>query len=646
MGLARDKADGIPSKATVAATRVAPRRVSLKERFARGTVEWSKDFERVMALPRRPRNDPEEWQVWADELEAAGSPLAAQVRGGVDGIVRELTQRLKKPRGTQTLREVQALLLWEAPLVGGVLGGCATGSGKTLVGMLMPQVMSNCSRAVLLLPPDLRPQFFADWESYGKHWQLPNLAGGKWFTPGLPVLHVVAYSELSHAKSSNLLEQINPDLVMGDEIDALRNDTARVRRFKRFFAEHPDTRFCGWSATLVSDSIENIWHLLGMALDVGSPVPLEHSEVLKWARAIDPSSREGYFMPGVLQQLCAAGESIRSGFQRRLVGTPGVICTEENALGIPLVFRERKVIAPKVIADHLKVLRRKSDDGGWKRPDGEELRTPVEVAACARQLAEGFYLFWRYPHGEPAKVIDLWFDRRQAWNRELRAVLQNPQVHMDSPRLCENAAERYYRGGCPGCSRGPRGEHEIDCREKATHPLWPSYTWAPWIEVENTVYHVTEAKWESDWLLEDAAAWAREAPGIIWVDHPEFGHRLAKMTGLIYYGAGKEAHQGMLNVDGAESIICSINSHKKGKNLQAFSRNLIVSFPASNDILEQAIGRSYRSGQSAAEVTVDYYLHTSELEGALDTAKSRARFVFETMGTAAKLVYGKFSEAA
>jgi hypothetical protein len=220
---------------------------------------------------------------------------------------------------------------------------------------------------------------------------------------------------------------------------------------------------------------------------------------------------------------------------------------------------------------------------------------------------------------------------------------------MDSPKLCENAAARWFSGGCTGCARGPKQEHEADCKEKESHPLWDSYTYLDWIEVEHTVIHETRVKWVSDWLLEDAAAWAKEAPGIVWVDHPEFGERLARMSGLRYYGGGEKAGEEMAEEFSVEqgisskSIICSMAAHKKGKNLQhSFHRNLIVAFPASNDTVEQLVGRTYRPGQYADSVEVYYYLHTPELESSLEKAKERAHFVAETMGQAQKLVYGSF----
>lgn len=627
MGLARARAGlEAPSRMTVAQARPASRPMTLREHFAQGTVEDSPDLQRILALPRRPKPE-------------------------LRDIVNQMTFRLKKPEGTQTLREHQAWMLWEAPRVGGMLGAIRTGGGKTLVSMLMPMVFPPVTepdgttrplRAVLFIPPSMRAQFAHDWEVYGKHWKLPNLAGGKWFTAGIPVLHVVAYSELSHAKSTALLRQIKPDLIVADECSNLRNPaSSRAFRFLNHYVSAPETIFCGWDASIIATGIGDFWHLLGIALGEGSPTPLSEAELRRWALALDPSLREGYFMPGALLQFCEPGESPRSGFQRRLVDTPGVVATEENALGIPLSFIERRPPkVPEEIRQALKNLRRKPADGGWKRPDGEEFAEMTEVVACARQLASGLYLRWRYPRGEPPEVIDEWFLRRQNWNRELRAVLGNPRVHMDSPLLCENAAARWFDGGCTGCARGPQQEHEATCRDVESHPLWPAFTYLAWRAVEDTVVHRTQVVWMSDWLLEDAAEWAREAPGIVWVDHPEFGHRLEKLTGFRYYGGGDEAAKEILKEDGSRSIICSVEANKRGKNLQFLNRNLIVSFPASNDTVEQLVGRTARSGQSAAEVTVHYYAHTEELEDAIAKAKARGKFVNEILGSEQKICWG------
>lgn len=640
MGLALQKllASGKAPTPRQAVAQAPSKRQTLRERFAAGSVEWSPDLQRIMALPRRTK----------PELEV---------------IVQGLTAALKKPGGTQSLRALQAWALTEGPKAGGLLMAAATGAGKTLVGMLMPMVWPWVKQedgtyrpplAVLLIPPDLRVQFAADWERYGQHWQLPNLAGGRDFREDLPTLHVVAYSELQQPKNSALLEQLQPDLLMGDEISSLRNfEAARTIRARRFFARFYNTAFTGWDATLTADSLEDYWHLLAWALGENSPMPVEPAEVRKWARAIDPAKfNDGYYLPGALMQLCLPGEDVRAGFRRRLVDTLGVVTSEDQRLGIPLILRQRRAPPiPAQIIENFKNLRRPPNarPPGWLRPDGEALTQATEVTAVARQLACGFFMRWKYPKGEPAELIEEWFDKRQAYNRELRAQLLSPDVHLDSPKLCENAAARWYDGGCLRCSRGPCEDHALNCPDRSTHPLWQSYTFPAWRAIEDKVYHEEETLWLSDYLLDDIGVWAREAPGIVWVEHPELGHRLQQKTGFVYYGGGDraaaelDAKYGDGSPRSQTSIICSVKANIRGKNLQtSFNRNLIVSFPASNTTIEQLAGRTYREGQTENHVSVDYYLHTKELENALEKAKERATYVWETM-TPQKLVYAEWA---
>jgi hypothetical protein len=606
---------------TIASPVSKDRRTLLKEKLQKGTVEWSPDLKRIIELPRRAQPD----------LEA---------------LVEELTHKLKTPEGTMKLRPIQAWVLHEAPLANGLIGNIAVGSGKELCGLLMAMVFADCQRAILFIPPDLRAQLFErDWDFYGKHWRLPNLAGGSKFVPGRPVLHVVAYSELSNTKASKLLENINPDLIICNEIQNLKSKiAARTKRFLRHYADHHQTRLVGWSGTLLTNSIKNAAHLCALALDESSPMPLHPPTVEEWASALDP--HDFYFNPGELRNLCEKGEDTRKGFRRRLTDTKGFVSTSENQLGTSLIFYERKAPAiPADIQEHLRKLRRAPEAGGWVRPDGEEFVDGLRVVECARQLATGFYYRWRYPKGEPEELITEWFQKRQAWNKELREKLKSATLFLDSPKLCENAAERFTVGGCSVCHREPRALHLRGCRGSHEYPLWESQTYEAWAEIKNQVYHEQEAIWLSDFLLEDIASWAKEKPGIVWVEHSATGHRLEKLTGFRYYGGGDAASSDIIKEDGKRSIIASANAHVTGKNLQgSFWRNLIVTISSDAAQLEQLLGRTHREGQPEDEVECHYYQHTSELSDSLDRAREKAQFLNDTMGSPQKLVYGNYAK--
>jgi hypothetical protein len=593
---------------------------TLRDVLSSGTVEWSQDFERVKNLPRRTYT-PEE----------------------IEKIRVEMTMRLRKPGGTQELRPNQALALNEMEKYDGFIGNLACGAGKEILGIVGPLVLKNCRKAVLLLPPELRAQFFnRDWEFYGQHWETPNLVGGRWFKPGRPALHVVAYSELSSTKNSDVLTEINPDAIFANECHKMKNrKAARTFRFMGHYSDKPSTRFVGYTGTLTSSSPRELGHLAVLALGEGAPVPVVERELEAWSLAVMPEQGR-YYSPGVLQQLCEPGEAVRSGFRRRLIETPGVISTAESAVGVSLYVRERT--APKMppcISKALRDLRRPASDGGWVRPDGEVLVTAMEVVACARMLSEGFHYFWRFTKGSDAEVM-LWRQRRAAWHKEVRAKLESPVKYLESPKLCELAAMRYYEGGCRKCARGPTEEHEPGCPVAWKTPLWKSRTLLDWLAVKNTVAYVQDADWLSDYLLKDIAEWAAEKPGIVWVEHAEVGHQLAKLTGLTYYGEGDEAHEAMVSVDGSVSIICSVKAQSTGKNLQAFSRNLVVTFPSSGEVAEQMLARTHREGQAADEVTVELYLHTMELRRSFDVARDRAKYATEVLGSHQRLFFATY----
>lgn len=402
------------------------------------------------------------------------------------------------------------------------------------------------------------------------------------------------------------------------------------------------TRFCGWSGTLTGSSIADYAHLAALALGEGSPLPVESPAVKEWAAALDP--QDFVFLPGPLERLCEPGEPLRAAFRRRLVDTQGVVATAEELLGTSIVFYKRKApAAPTKIEEYLTQLRRSSESGGWVRPDGEELWDALVVNECARQLACGFYMRWKFPRGEPRELIDEWFKRRQVYHRELREKLKLGQVHLDSYALCWNAAQRFYQGGCPGCQRGPKHSHDQNCVEAESHPLWPARSWPAWVEIKDKVYHETETVWESDFLLHDVVRWMAEAPGIVWVEHVSMGRRLAKLSGASYFGGGEEASRLILAEDGSRSIIASVDAHRDGKNLQAFNRNLVVTVPSSAAHVEQMLGRTHREGQKADEVEAWFYQHTLELEDALAKAKMKADYIQSTLGNPQKLCYGTWS---
>jgi len=594
------------------------------EGFVRGeAVEDSRDLHRVLELPRRGRPD-------------------AEI------LIQEIVRRYGKPNPACSCKEkfhrrcadkplfTQAWALTEISQCGGLLGPIAVGDGKTLLDLLAI-FAAGVKSAVLLIPPQLKAQLIqVDWEFYSQHWYLPNLANGRWYDPKLPMLHVVAYSELSSAKNSDVLDRIRPDLIIADEAHLLRNSTAaRTKRFKRYFSAYPGTKFCCWSGTLTTKSLKDYAHLSNLALKDGSPTPLHWPTVEEWAGALDPSDWPTGI--GALKAFCKPGEYVRDGYRRRLEETPGVVSSPATMnCTASLVISKREISAPKAINDALAKLY-----NDWERPDGEEkLVSALEVHRCAKELSAGFYYHWIWPRGESLEVRKTWLAARRAWHSEMREKLKHSREFMDSPLLLAKAAIRWHEGFIHVEQDGRRVEvppHQAH----APLPTWNSLCWPDWKALRGTAEPKTEGVWVDQFLAEDAAAWLAK-PGIVWSEHDLFGRRVAEIARAPYFGPGADAAQALLAESGSRGIVASIRAHGTGKNLQAWQRNLVANLPSDAAIWEQLIGRTHRQGQLADEVTVEVYQHTPPVIEALSKARLYADYIQSTMGGRQKLLAAQF----
>jgi hypothetical protein len=530
----------------------------------------------------------------------------------------------KGRRCVTTLRRAQAWALWELQQVGGVIGSIGVGHGKTLLGLLAPMALKvpTTRVVVLLCPPSNVGEIISDYELMSNHFNLTSITvhGRQNYTrrvPGTPALHVMPYSMLSRPESTAWITSVSPYAIIADEIDKLRNpDTATTGRVLRQFAVNPQTKFAGWTGSLMDKSIGDFAHLLALALGDTSPLPLEPVVVKDWARALDPGE---YPAPGgSLMRFCRPGESLEQGMSRRLRETAGFITTEEAAVSTPLVVTEKA--APPVPTDVEQALLQLRHT--MQRPDGEELVDGLAVAKCARELACGFYYRWIYPKGEPEALITEWFEKRKAWHKELRGFLIQRREHLDSEKLATDAARRYWG--------------DMDCEG----PQWQAQHWPAWRDIADKVDPSTQAVRLNDYLVRDAAEWALQNRGIVWYGHREVGLWIAQLSGLNMHEGGANARERILSETGNKSIIASIKSHGRGRDgLQyRFRDQLIASPPASPTAWEQLLGRLHRTGQEAESIRALYYAHTKELRAAVLGALTKAGTVQGLLGQSQKLL--------
>lgn len=610
----------------------------------------SDELTRILNLPRRPAVEAGtaaaealiEWEMRKYSL----GPRACRCR--------EIDP--KRPC-IQRLLWLQAWMLNEIRVANGLIANVFVGAGKTLSGILAPLALIDCKLALLLIPPSLVDQIIVDYQLIAEHFRVPglvvHLSGRRvWkreprLAPGggdEPMLHVLPYSRLSSIDSSDWIERLQPDAVIADEVDSLKDmESARAMRVMRFFESSPNTRFCGWTGSLTDNSIKEMAHLAALALRYNSPLPIKRKVIDEWSMCLDAVPNPS--PPGALIRLLEPGEpatiaAVRVAMRRRMAETRGCIMLAGRmpvitsaGQGVEIQIRERKAPPmPEIVAKALDMVRHS------ERPDtlagneeNEILADPMEQARCAREVATGMFYRWIFPRGEPRALVLEWLRARKEWNSELRQQMLRGEVNLDSPKLCENAARRAWG----------------DAPSDPSLPEWHADAWPRWRDIMDQVEPKTEAVRLHSFLVEDAARWGIENRGIIWYGMVEFAQWVSEVArgwghDLPIHGGGPNAGKRIMEERGDRSIIASINSHGRGRDrLQyAFNKQLIANMFSSNRRGQQLLGRLRRRGQECSQILTEVYLHCDELRDAFDQALRRGEYTEQVTGEKQELVLG------
>lgn len=515
-----------------------------------------------------------------------------------------LTEFFRAPGGTEELRMAQAWAIYEAAEAGGLVALFPVGEGKTLLSVLLGAVW-DVAPIVLIMPAKaVNETIKIKLPQMRRHWRFHE-----------PEL--ISYEKLALSQYSDFLSDKRPRAIVCDEAHKLRRKNSVRRRIERYLNEFPDTHYAGLSGSLVEESIRDYGHVLEMALGEDSPLPRTWGDLDDWAGALDDGVGEDErVQSGALENFCDEGESVRSGYRRRLLETRGVcVVLSPTAINASLIIRETHPKVPKSVEKALGHLR-----GKWETPGGEVMTSALEFARHAREIALGFYYRWVWPEG---KIDFEWLDARRAWRGYVRHVIrysQGGQFPYDT--------EKQVRDACAaGILRPPENEFEA------------------WFAIEKRSDPQTECVWISDFIVKFGVKWIAQAnknigkdkalAGVLWVGHKALLEAFEK-KGIPVYGGGAE---GIL--EETRSCVASLDAHGEAKNLQyQFSQACYLVVRRSGQKWEQSLGRFHRSGQPADEVVIDVPLHTIERWEAFEGARGRAAYQQETTGLRQKLCYG------
>lgn len=513
-----------------------------------------------------------------------------------DDAANLITEWLKRPGGQMKLRTLQAAALADIHDYEGMFGPIRVGAGKTLITFLAARVL-GAERPVLLIPAKLRRKTRIEMDELAKHWLFPR-----------PTL--VSYELLGRAHAADKLAEIQPDLICADECHKLKNTSAAVtRRVARFIKAHPEVVFIPMSGTVTRRSLWDYAHLLEWSVPSALyPLPRDFTQMAEWADALDEKRDANRMAAGGLRLFMNREESnitelqgARMAYRRRLTDTPAVIATEDKADGMSLIITGEKLDLPDNVDEAFQHLRSK-----WQTPDGWDVAEAVEIWRHCRELACGFYYVW-----DPRPPMD-WMMARSSFYKDVRHILRYNQRNLDSMLQVVNAMD-------------------------AGH--YDASTLGEWRAIRDTFKPNTVPIWLTDVVVDRVVRWMKK-PGIVWVEHIAFADKLIE-RGLPVYGRGGENQHGspIELADPSKGIVASIAANSEGRNLQAWSRNLVVSCPGNGGLWEQLLGRTHRDGQESDEVTFELLFGCLEQWSALQQALADSRYIQDSTGQEQKLLY-------
>lgn len=586
------------------------------------------EFQRIRALPVRD---------WKSEILR-------------DDLVGKMSAFYRTPWGQQIMRPAQAATLAELHDLRGAVGILLPGDGKTLVSFLAPTVV-RAKRPLILVPANLRKKTLRDFKVLSQHWTAPRAitidnydkydASREMYSGAV----IESYEMLSRDSGQDILNLLQPDIIVADEAHRLKNlESAVTKRVCRFMRGSESTVFLPMSGTVMVRSLLEFWHLMYFALRQHMPLPRVRAEVENWCDAID--EKKNYSptktLGGALFEFATPADKLelqrmihlaggnnwvlgspegiaiaRRSVQNRLDAAPGVIIAKDSEVTSSLLLTKLEWTPGKAAQELIKKVREGETPNGDVILDENNEKTKLKGAQSwrtARQLACGFFYSWDPPPPQE------WLRQRKTYFKKLRYILMYNEQRLDTVFQIEQAIEN-------------RKIHNPDLLK----------AFIEWRQIRDTYEINTVATWVDDAILQHTMSWMhkhRHTGGIVWTEHRAFGMKLSELTGVGFCADDGCDQRGVLIDDYAgRMVIASIKGNGEGRNLQAWHRNLFVSIPPNGGTWEQVTARTHRFGNPVDCVYADWVSASYEYDDGFKQALRDAQNIEQTTGLRQRILY-------
>lgn len=583
---------------------------------------------------------------------------------------------------------------------GGMFGPIGVGWGKTGVSLMIAEeaARKGLRKILLHIEPSCLPQLVQNDIPYWRR-RIPLsvpfiIIGGRspkarrsYYKSERRGCYIVPYSLLSVRDTLEMLEWIDPDLVIADECHNLRDrGTARVKRWLHMMHER-ERELVAMSGTITSKTIEDYRFLINLALKEHSPLPQSPQMALAWSRVLDAGAVVNHeCQTGPLEPLVdwanlrlaedptnktilrPTVSDMREAFTLRLHSAPGVSASPDSAIKASISF-ENKALDGRPWYEHGEFWKKYD---GWDRlaflmdqvqrdyvtPDGDEINHAIHIFKWMVELGSGFYNELVWP------TVEMVVKKHAVTETVAREVLAHFKDAHGLHQHYNKLSRRFFEHSPAGIDTPMEVARQINQHpDRLPEELVAAYV--EWNEevaagVERFGFQIerySRAVRVCSFKIDLAYQWAahmfeRHGSALVWVSNREMGrwaveYFTAKGLPTLACPAGANTQiKAQFDPDTGKPdrvVVASIKAHGTGKNLQQVPAQLFLQWPREAKKSEQVLGRVHRNRvEEFRDNVVVNTLHLLPYDHVLLGACLVDTVYQHQTGSRRKLVYGNW----